>query len=252
MPSRRFDALLFDLGSTLIYFDAQWPEILPQADAELVRRLQAAGLLKDAQDFTQKYRARIEEYYSQRELEFIEYTTAYILRDILEEYGYPQVPDELIQEALTAMYTVTQAYWMPELDANPTLQGLRDQGYRIGLISNAADDRDVQTLIDKAALRPYFEVILTSAAEGIRKPNPRIFHKALESLGVRPERAAMIGDTLGADILGAKNAGIYAIWITRRADSPANRDHLDTIQPDAVIDSLGELPGLLERLEDRD
>jgi FMN phosphatase YigB (HAD superfamily) len=58
----------------------------------------------------------------------------------------------------------------------------------------------------------------------------------------------MVGDTLGADILGAQNAGIYAIWITRRADVPANRAHQDTIHPDAAIDSLAEIPGLLEKL----
>ena len=58
----------------------------------------------------------------------------------------------------------------------------------------------------------------------------------------------MVGDKLGADILGAKNAGIFAIWVTRYADTPANRDHLDTIQPDAVIPSIKELPALLESL----
>jgi FMN phosphatase YigB (HAD superfamily) len=55
----------------------------------------------------------------------------------------------------------------------------------------------------------------------------------------------MVGDTLGADILGAYNAGIYSIWITRHAESPANRAHADTIQPDAKIESLEDLYPLL-------
>jgi FMN phosphatase YigB (HAD superfamily) len=116
------------------------------------------------------------------------------------------------------------------------------------MISNAGDDADVQHLIDRAGLRPYFQVILSSAAQGIRKPNPRIFTTALAALKSTPGQAAMVGDTLGADILGARNAGIYAVWITRRADSPANRAHADTIRPDATIAALSELPGLLDRL----
>ena len=242
-----FEAVLFDLGSTLIYFNAHWPDILPQSDAELLRQLQAAGMDIDSAFLTQ-YRGRLEDYYTQRETEFVEYTSAYILKALLAEYGYPEAPEAVLRRALAGMYAVTQAYWLAEEDAAPTLQILREQGYRLGLISNASDDADVQALIDKAGLRSYFEIILTSAAAGIRKPNPRIFYMALEPLGVRPERAVMVGDTLGADILGAQNAGMFSIWITRRADSSANRQHLDTIQPDATVAALGEVPDLLRRL----
>jgi FMN phosphatase YigB (HAD superfamily) len=59
----------------------------------------------------------------------------------------------------------------------------------------------------------------------------------------------MVGDTLGADILGAHNAGLLAIWITRRAETPANQAHQDTIQPDVTIDTLSELPDVLENLK---
>jgi 2-haloalkanoic acid dehalogenase type II len=146
------------------------------------------------------------------------------------------------------MYAVTQKFWKPEPDAHATLEQLRQEGYRLGLISNASDDADVQALVDNAGLRDYFEVILTSAAQGIRKPNPQIFWTALDSLDVLPAQAAMVGDTLGADILGAQNAGIFSIWVTRRAATPANLAHADTIIPDARIDSLSSLPDLLNRL----
>jgi FMN phosphatase YigB (HAD superfamily) len=89
---------------------------------------------------------------------------------------------------------------------------------------------------------------VSSARVGIRKPNPRIFNLALEALGIPPEKAAMVGDTLGADILGARNAGLMGIWITRRADSAANRAHAETIRPDAIIATLQELPGLLDNI----
>ncbi len=246
MPS--FDALIFDLGGTLIHFDGDWPQVFTQANIELTRFLHASDINLDSEKFLKEFRARLEYYHAERESEFIEYTTSYTLRNLLSEWGYSEVPDEIIDSALEAMYSVSQAYWKLEVDTLPTLQKILEGGYRLGLISNASDDADVQTLVDKANLRPYFEVILSSAAVGIRKPHPHIFEIALKALETRPTRSAMIGDTLGADILGAQNAGMFAIWITRRADVPSNRAHADTIQPDAVITTLSELPDLLEEL----
>jgi FMN phosphatase YigB (HAD superfamily) len=245
---RPFDAILFDLGGTLIYFDGQWPEIAKQADAEMLRQLQAAGLNLDAQAFLSQFNAQLGVYYTERDTEFIEYTTHYILCTLLAEFGYPELPDSVLRPALEARYAVSRTHWHPEVDAQPTLELLRNLGYRFGIISNAGDDTDVQTLVDKAQLRLYLDFVLTSAALGVRKPNPRIFLAALDHWGIPPVRAAMVGDTLGADILGAINAGIFSIWITRRAEKTANRSHEDTIHPDATITALSELPGLLKSL----
>ncbi len=245
MTPRRFDALLFDLGGTLIYFDGGWPEVMQAADQELVEHLQNQGLQLDSERFAWEFRNRLEEYYAQRDSEFIEYTTALILRTMLADHGYNHVTPEMLRPALKRLYAVSQAHWKPEADALPTLEKLRQAGFRMAIISNAGDDDDVQTLVDKAGIRNYFDLVLTSAACGIRKPNPRIFELALKQLRVNHERAAMVGDTLGADILGANNADVYSIWLTRRADTPANRDHEDTIQPDATIQTLAELPELL-------
>jgi HAD superfamily hydrolase (TIGR01549 family) len=247
-PAPKISAILFDLGSTLIYFDASWPQALERASGALVQRLLDSGLPLDGPAFLADFRAAMQAYYVERETEFIEYTTQYVLGRLLASQGYPGLPPETLRTALDAMYAVTQAHWQTEADCHPTLETLRRQGYRLGLISNAGDDKDVQILIDKAGVRGYFEVILTSAAQGIRKPNPRIFQAALERLGLPPQQAVMVGDTLGADILGAHNAGLYSIWITRRADTPANRAHAQTIRPHAAIASLAELPALLARL----
>jgi putative hydrolase of the HAD superfamily len=241
-----FDAVLFDLGSTLIHFEGRWPEVIRQSDEHLLDYLHAAGISLDGDEFLAQFRLQLNSYFVERDTEFIEYTTAYYLRTLLAEWGYPDVPEKVIQPALAAMYAVSQAHWQPEEDALPTILALHGQGYRLGLISNAADDADVQLLVDKVGIRQHLEVILSSAAQGIRKPNPRIFELALRQLNVRAERAIMVGDMLGADILGAHLAGMKAIWISRRADTSANRAHEDTIRPDAIIETLAELPDLLK------
>ncbi|TAK12848.1 MAG: HAD family hydrolase [Anaerolineae bacterium] len=242
-------AVLLDLGNTLIYFDGNWPDVFARADQALLAELHKTGVSINAEQFLAEFRNRLNAYYEQRESEFIEYTTSYVLQTLLTEWGSPPLPEESLRAALREMYAVSQEYWLPEPEAIPVLETLLGRGLRLGLVSNAADDADVQTLVDKAALRPYFDVILSSAACGIRKPNPRIFRLALEPLGVTPDSAVMVGDTLGADILGAHNAGLRSVWITRRADTPANHDHEDTIEPDAAIATLGELPDLIAAWE---
>jgi putative hydrolase of the HAD superfamily len=190
-------------------------------------------------------------YYRERDTEFIEYTVKQVLKNVLEERGFKAVPETILTNALTDMHLITQAHWIPEADALTTLAQLREGGYRLALISNASDDPNTQTLVDKLGAREFFEVIISSAALGVRKPNPKIFRDALERMNLLPQKVAMVGDTLGADILGARNAGIFSIWIKRRANTPANRAHAETIFPDAQIETLGELPRLLEQLAAR-
>lgn len=245
--SRTFTTVLFDLGDTLMYFDGSWPQVFAEARQALLHSLQQAHLPLE-QGFLDDFYARMQAYYRERETEFIEHTTRYVLRNTLAQWGYPGQPAEVIEQALAAMHTITQAHWVPEPDALPALERLQALGYRMALISNGADEPNTQVLVDKGGFRPFFEVILSSAAEGIRKPNPKIFCTALERMGVAARQAVMVGDTLGADILGARNAGIFSIWITRRADTPANRAHADTIHPDARVATLEALPDLLEAL----
>lgn len=245
---RQIDCILFDLGNTLMYFDAedQLDQVLHQADQALFTHLRASGYPIET-NFITDFRRRMSLYYQEREVEFIEYTTRYILRNLLEEKGF-LVNDASMMESLHAYHRVTQSHWQVEDDTLLTLRQLSNRGFRLGMVSNAGDDADVQNLVDQAGIRSFFDVILTSAAQGIRKPNPHIFWKAIEALEGQPEQAAMVGDTLGADILGAKNAGLFAIWITRRANTPQNQAHRDTIIPDASIAEIRQLPALLDDL----
>jgi len=248
-PARRnFKAIIFDLGGTLIYFEGSWPEVMAEAGMELHRSLSEAGLDLDQDAFRQEFHTQLETYYVERESDYREYTTLYVVQKVLQVAGYSDVEESVIRGGLQAMYAVTEGHWHVEQDAALTLETLGEKGYRLGLISNAGDDADVQTLVDNANLRDYFDLIITSAAEGIRKPSAHIFHKMLNYWGIEPAQATMVGDTLSADILGARKAGLYSIWITRRADTPANQAFAAEILPDATIATLSELSGLLEYL----
>jgi HAD superfamily hydrolase (TIGR01549 family) len=244
-------AVIFDLGNTLLYFDGNWPEVFSRANQGMTDRLAQAGLALDRERFIKDFRDRLDTYHNQREIDFLELSTARILEDTLAAHGFLSVREKVKMEALAGLYAASQEFWIPEEDLIPTMEALQLSGIRMGVISNAGDDRDVQTLVDKARIRPYLEYILTSAASGMRKPDHRIFALGLQFFGLSPMEVVMVGDTLNADILGANLMGITSVWITRRADTANNRVVQEKIKPNAVIDTLADLPELLRSLNNR-
>lgn len=243
--------LIFDLGSTLIFnqHNNQWSKLRPRMVADLIIDLKAQGLAFDDNQFTAAFIHNIEDFDQQRQTHFKEITTEYILRVTFKELNI-QADHLDLPHALTALFAFSESQWQPMPHVHQTLRLMQERGLKLAIVSNAADSANVQRLIDNAALRPYFDPIIISANVGVRKPNPRIFEPVLKTWNVAPNEVVMIGDTLGADILGAKNAHIKSIWVTMQADTPYNIAHRDTILPDAVCESLDQLPFVIERMKE--
>lgn len=236
--------ILFDLGDTLIYFDGNWQDVLQRSTKRLWKSLLKAGFPLDYDEFSNDFSERMEKYYIGRNKDLIEYTSARILSDYLYDLGYSELPDQLIVSAMNAMYSVSQEFWYLEEESVPILDWLKSNNYRIGLISNASDTNDVYALLDQFDLTNYFEHIVISAEFGLRKPHRDIFFHSMDLFGVTPQLCAMVGDRMDMDILGAKNAGITSIWITRRSIHKAIKKRFDYV-PDFEISSLGELKEIL-------
>lgn len=228
--------------------DATHP-VNARGDEALTLFLQEQGLELNLSTFPVEFRRRLDEYFKQREKDLLETTYSFVLRDVLTDKGYGDVSDEIIRSALDKLFAVTQTNWLLEEDTISTLKKVEEDGYRMGLISNAGDDKDVQQMIHKFGIGHFFDFALTSAACSYRKPHPRIFELALSNWYFLPAEAVMIGDNLDADIRGAKEAGLGAIWIKRRAASQGATQPQG--QPDAVVSSLAEIPAALDRLQVR-
>ncbi len=241
--------LLFDLGYTLLYNerDTNWAYVLDHMRADLVAHLRAAGYALDSADFLARFAAKVTEYSDQRQTDWVEYTTTWILTSTLAELNLPAPPPELVQASLAAYYAYSESLWRPVPGLHPALQQLAAAGLRLGLISNAADEGNVQRLIDLHDLRRYFDPIVISAAVGLRKPNPAIFQRVLRAWNVPPAACVMVGDTLGADILGAQLVGMHNAWFSAYANQPANFAHRGHIIPEVELDRLEALPDLLAR-----
>lgn len=242
---------IFDLGSTLISneYNNQWFKLRPRMVADLIADLEAQGLALDPASFAEAFSRIFADFDAQRQTHFKEVTSDYILRATLSELNIQ--PDGLdFPRALAAYFAFSESLWRPMPHVYETLDELASarRGLKLAIVSNAADNANVQRLIDNHRLRSYFDPIVVSAAVGVRKPNPRIFSPVLRAWQIPPAEIVVIGDTLGADTLGAKNAGMKSVWVTMEADTPYNDAHRHTIIPDAVAASLEELPELLEKL----
>jgi putative hydrolase of the HAD superfamily len=122
-------------------------------------------------------------------------------------------------------------------DAVPTLSSLRASGLKLGLITNGSV-RMQGGKLESLALAPMFDTVLIADAEGVSKPDPQIFHRALERLDTNPPQAVYVGDRPDIDVAGARAAGMQAIW---RRDPTVRRK----VEADAVIEELGDLLTLL-------
>ena len=224
-----------------------WNSVNPRADEALTRYLIEQGMEINLSTFPFEFRRRLDEYFKQREKDLLETTYSFVLRDLLTDKSYGDVSEEIIRNGLDRLFAVTQTNWVLEEDALQTLKKLEENGYRLGLISNAGDDKDVQQLAKKFGIASHFDFVLTSAACSYRKPHPRIFELALSHWYFLPNEAAMVGDNLEADIRGAQNAGLYGIWVSRRAGQKTDPER--QVRPDASLATLSELSAALDRLQ---
>ncbi|MFC2063840.1 HAD family hydrolase [Chloroflexota bacterium] len=236
--------ILFDLGNTLIYSLDHWDKVLYSAIQEFYNELSLSDPSINKKISANDLHDCLYRYYDQRKIDLIEVNSFNILESCLRAKGITSFSETILRNALNFMYSKTQLNWRIENDAISILTELNRRGFSLGLVSNAADDYDVQQLIDQWKLRPYFDFILTSAACGYRKPHPLMFQKAISHFKIEPENMMMVGDTLTADILGANQMGIFSVWINRRSQ---NSNLVLEIKPDATIGNLKDLLHLLDK-----
>jgi len=93
-------------------------------------------------------------------------------------------------------------------DVLPTLNTLR-QRYTIGLLSNG------NSYPERCGLEGIFQFVVFSQDHGVEKPDPKLFHIAVEKSGCARDQLLHIGDSLQNDIMGAINASIRCVWLNR-------------------------------------
>lgn len=96
-------------------------------------------------------------------------------------------------------------------EADETLKYLSENGYKIGIIANQS--AGTQQRLESFGLMKYISAVVSSAEEGVAKPDLEIFRIALSRTGCSADKAVMIGDRLDNDIYPAKQLGMKTIRV---------------------------------------
>ncbi len=104
--------------------------------------------------------------------------------------------------------------WIVYPDVPTSLEALRGLGVRLGVVSNW--DSRLRGLLHRLGLTSRFDAITVSHEEGVEKPHPELFRRALARLGARPDDALHVGDVPELDAAGAAAAGIPSMLVDRR------------------------------------
>jgi len=118
---------------------------------------------------------------------------------------------------------------------------LKQAGYRLGCVTNKAEQFTVPLLTDLGII-DNFEIVVSGDTLPKKKPDPMPLLHAAEALGVTPAESMMLGDSM-SDVKAARAAGFQIVCMSYGYNHGVDiRDS----KPDAVIDSMSELQGLLE------
>jgi putative hydrolase of the HAD superfamily len=111
--------------------------------------------------------------------------------------------------------------------------------YKLAMVSNTMSDQP-KLLLQEANMDQLFDLLICSRDLGVRKPNPEIFKIVLERINAKPSETVHIGDSVEADMHGARESGITGIWI-KTPDQPLWNGY--------AISSICELPRFLNLLK---
>ena len=125
-------------------------------------------------------------------------------------------------------------------DVPPFLDLIKTAQLRTALVTNSSV-RSQTAKIELMGLTSVFDAVVISGEHRVVKPDPRIFHIALDQLGCSPSEAWHIGDSLATDVAGAAAAGVVSVWLNRDGIERSPSDPT----PDIEIRSLRELSNLL-------
>jgi len=200
-------AILFDRGETLVHFgetnyDAGQRVIL--SNVRPVNALDRAAFDCFEDEFFEKI-----DFYRQRanlECNLLHYY------ELLSRYFGVQFDKS--HEELCWQYHLAAEDISPLPGAQKVLAALKSAGFLLGLVTNTSLPHSViKAEFERLALHEYFDTIVCSSEIVFRKPDRAMFDVALRSLNVPPGAAMFVGDDYRADIVGAKQVGLKAVWL---------------------------------------
>ena len=230
-----FRAVLFDLGQTLLEYPGNthefWREFLEQRLAAMHPLFQemAGAIDGDTQSFVER---AMDIVWPERKINMSGKSWHFgeRMRALLAACGREECTDGECQRLTEAFYEPIGAATKRYPETLGVLEALRQSGTRMAIISNAPWDvpgRLLRADMRRWEIERFFDVFVTSGEVPWRKPHPEFMWAAARELGVEPETCLVVGDSLKADIAGARAAGMRCVWVNR--DGLAGGDEADWV-----------------------
>ncbi len=195
------------------------------------------GLTIDFTEFLNKFSSHWEKVLKKRIDEGTETSYSSNLIEIFTELGIqPSETSEVVRETTDTYFGVLNSSVQLVDGAFEVLADLSEK-YKLGLISNFTYPPFIRTQLEQNKLSDFFEVITVSGDHGFTKPFPRIFKYTVDLMNMKPNEVIHIGDSFICDVIGAKKAGLKAIWFKRNDEQQDEGEY----QPDLTIHQLSEL-----------
>ena len=231
--------VIFDFGFTLFYFDnpsvERYYECFKQGLMKSIDLLKEKQIWNDkltTEAFLQKFSKKRQSLFRKSIKTKIEFPTSIIFQKVLgtlEEEGVIDNLDNLIDTTYKKLaniyHSCEEDEWMPFAQTKEMLEKLALKDVKVALLSNHPNHKTIKNIIIKHDLTKYFDVILTSAKFGKRKPDPDIFYFVLDKIGLKndPSSVIMCGDEY-ADISGAQRTKIQPILFERKYKFPFEKE----------------------------
>ncbi|PKW18711.1 putative hydrolase of the HAD superfamily [Saccharopolyspora spinosa] len=151
-------------------------------------------------------------------------------------------PGEVIGPVADRLRALGQARLVPAPSVVYALQSLRSKGLRIGILSDAS--AEIAAAWPKSPLAALVDTAVFSCTAGALKPDPRLYRRILEELGVPAHRTLYVGDGGGDELHGALAAGMAAVAVRRRGPADAVAFG-DTDWHGPVLDAVESVPPYL-------
>jgi len=234
-------AVLFDMFDTLMLIEKDHAFYSPSLHGAY-EFLVANGVAITFEEFERTYVSVRDAIFVEVDAELGEPHFNVRIAGTLKQLGYEcDVSSPLVVGATDAFCERFMTYVRIDEHADSVLRKLHGK-YKLGVVSNFAIPECVERLLERQGLTEFFDVVVVSGAVNRRKPHPEIYQKALQKLGVKPEETVFVGDTVDADVQGAKAVGMRTIYLERRLQKDA-----EIACPDQTIKSLGQLTTAIER-----
>ncbi len=239
------DAVLFDLGDTLLHFHADSPtEVVSVAGTHAYESMRASGIsvpplakyLKILQrTFVIAYiRSRI----FRREVQMVD-TVARAHRKLGIHLDAEQTHDVVYG----TLPTVEKLFHKDE-QANSVVADLHEAGYKLGIVSNTwLPTSAVDDCLRDMGLLDYFPTRIYSSKVRVMKPSRRIYELALDHIGTSASRTLFIGDRVDNDVKGPASLGMKTVLVLHHRPEPRLK-----VRDSHVIKGLDELPPLLRSM----